>query len=148
MKKGILIIGNKASGKSYLSKLLTSETPKENVHYIAGRRTNLETDTFKYQHVHKKTSVVLVDDVNNMKNFHLYVNAVKQQSITVHRLGDTSFEINTRIIMNCDEEMTDEILKDFDSKYADYFQLINTSEPLKIIEAMVLMDAVTHSLDL
>jgi predicted AAA+ superfamily ATPase len=46
MKKGILIVGKRESGKSWLSQLLTSETPKKNIYRIDGRnmRDHFEDD--------------------------------------------------------------------------------------------------------
>lgn len=149
MKKGILIIGNNASGKSYLSKLLIQETPKENVFRTKGEfiKHHLKND-LKHRGCHENTSVFFVDDVCSMSVLNMYANEIKNQSMTVKRLNQSIIEINPRIIMNCTEKLTDKILKDFDSKYADYFQLINTSNPLKIIDAIALMDKVTNSLEL
>jgi hypothetical protein len=73
----------------------------------------------------------------------VYATVVKKQSITIMSFNKSIIEINPIIIINCEEELTDKILEDFDTKYADYFKLINTSEPLKIIDVMALMDSVT-----
>lgn len=146
MKKGILIVGKRESGKSWLSKILTSEMPKEDVYRIHGRsKKDHLKDDLKYCLCNENTSVFFVDDVKYIEILNVYANAVKNQSVTIMSLNKSIIEINPRIIINCDEELMDEILEDFDSKYSDYFKLINTSEPLKIIDVMALMDSVTHS---
>jgi len=133
MKKGILIIGKNESGKTFLSKHLASGCASEFIEFFQGRYNQMVNSSFPFNGCHIEAKIIIIDDVTSELTLDKFVKIISEQKgIVVERRGMESFTINPIIIINCDEKLRQKVIKKFDSKYSEFFQLIDTTNPLQL----------------
>lgn len=145
MKKGILIIGERESGKSFLSQLLASGFSKEYVSNLPGRFKELFKQKFPFLGCHKNTKIIIIDDVTSEKIIKNMSTVILNEKLLFQIPERGYCSINPKIIINCDEKLRGTILRNFETKYSKSFQLIDTTNPLELKALLELKNEITRN---
>lgn len=120
MKKGILLIGQRETGKSRIAKLLMDG--KKQASFI-GREPKIFDNRFFFSDCEKDTEVVYIDDLSNHKRqLEEFFNVITD-GLTIDKKCKTPFKIHPQIIISIDCSISDlEITKSLERRF-DIFEL-------------------------
>lgn len=99
MKKGIIIIGPKSSGKSLQAKKIASQYPEKNVMILDGKDIIRNSTHFYFGGCEENTELLIIDEVVNANDIGSFVNFT--EGIMVNKQGRNPFHISPKIVVVC-----------------------------------------------
>lgn len=107
--KSLFIIGAAGSGKTKLAKNIAEYYSKDEVAWVYLRRYSKLDHPFLYNGCTEKTKLIIIDDfyqLDYIERFYLDVS----NGVKVHQQYKYPFTIDAKIILVCDERITNELL--------------------------------------
>jgi hypothetical protein len=104
MKKGIIITGPQASGKTTKAREIASQFPKENVVWLFARDKRHYSSPFAFSDCTENTQLIIVEEIMKARDVEFFFNCISE-GVWVNKRGKNPFIINPQIVLVCQSEI-------------------------------------------